>query len=134
MYILWCVSTIAYSTPATESTATLTSAITVTISSSTTPSISTTTPSKDWSHVIRIFILFRYDVVTKLDYSWLPGSPTLRDSEEDIIAQASCSGLNVAHGYIFAVRRTCSNDYDDCNAVCENSSLKSQDPQMSEKT
>ena len=40
-------STIAYSTPATESTATLTSALTVTISSPTTPSISTTTPSKD---------------------------------------------------------------------------------------
>ena len=56
----------------------------------------------------------------------------MKHSEEDIIAQASCNGLTGAGGWIYAVRRDCSKEYDDCNTVCESDSLKNQDSQISE--
>ena len=44
----------------------------------------------------------------------------------DEMATAACVGMSVGHdtrGHITAVRRTCSNNFVDCNAVCRNAAI-----------
>ena len=80
------------------------------------------------------FLCKYFNKILLLSDSTFPDHPILKNSEEDIIAQASCNSLTGASHWIYAVRRDCSKEYDDCNAVCQSSSLKIQDSQISGKT
>ena len=55
---------------------------------------------------------------------------------EDIIAQATCSAyvqLNT-HGWMYAVRRDCSNSTPTCDQICANKYLHVQDAQTAQRT
>ncbi|XP_013408811.1 uncharacterized protein LOC106172578 [Lingula anatina] len=48
----------------------------------------------------------------------------------DILAQASCAALNARGGWVYAVRRVCSDKAPPCSSVCANRALSNQDNQV----
>ncbi|XP_065900513.1 uncharacterized protein [Dysidea avara] len=55
---------------------------------------------------------------------------------EDVIGQASCAAY-MSHdptGFVYAVRRVCSNNSPTCTDVCNNPQLHAQDPETAKRT
>ncbi|CAH1790109.1 unnamed protein product [Owenia fusiformis] len=52
----------------------------------------------------------------------------------DEIAQASCTAMNSAGGWMYAVRRDCYGDgYRTCEVICQNPHMKKYDPQVAQR-
>merc|ERR1712105_294678 len=54
-------------------------------------------------------------------------------TQNDVIAQGACVGMNNQEGWVYAVRRNCVANQPNCKEICELSSLASQDPQVASK-
>ena len=54
-------------------------------------------------------------------------------TENDVIAQGACVGMNNQEGWVYAVRRNCANNQPTCKEICELKSLASQDSQVASK-